>query len=173
MKCTHCPASTLISFFKQALVLENRSSWIPFFTTASHIQTINVPLVESWSPALQPGVLTSTGVAIARGTTQKGFHAFVAVGRPDSWKSLGNGQGKELSIARAVLHGRVQLSGFRYSLSLPHTRSAYSHIHNQGILCETYAFTIRSYHYHILCGIYPHSPRTLRHIRSKSFGRDR
>lgn len=102
-------------FRKQALVLGKKSTgWIPFIFTTPHTTTVEVPLVENWVASLQSGMLGNTGAAIARGTTQKGFHAFIAVGRVDTWKSLGAGQGKELSIARAVLHGQVRLSGIRY-----------------------------------------------------------
>ncbi|GAB1519320.1 hypothetical protein RhiTH_002386 [Rhizoctonia solani] len=76
-------------------------------------ETIVVPLLDHWSPSSQPGNLLNHGVAVARGTSHMGFHAFVAVGRPDAWKSIGSGQGKELSIARATLQGHVKLHGIR------------------------------------------------------------
>ncbi|KAF8605043.1 hypothetical protein BDV93DRAFT_491195 [Ceratobasidium sp. AG-I] len=98
----------------QALVLGKKTTgWIPFISATPRVTTVEVPLVENWVPSLHSGILGSTGAAIARGTTQKGYHAFIAVGRADAWKNLGSGQGKELSIARAVLHGRVKLSGIR------------------------------------------------------------
>ncbi|CAE6523025.1 unnamed protein product [Rhizoctonia solani] len=97
----------------QSLVLRRQTSWIPLFMSSPQVETIIVPLVENWSPSSQPGNLLGHGVAVARGASHQGFHAFIAVGRSDAWKSLGNGQGKELSIARATLHGRVKLSGLR------------------------------------------------------------
>ncbi|CAE6524347.1 unnamed protein product [Rhizoctonia solani] len=96
----------------QSLVLSKQSSWIPFLRTPP-TETIVVPLVEHWSPSSQPGNLLNHGVAVARGTSHQGFHAFIAVGRSDAWKSLGGGQGKELSIAKATLYGHVKLSGIR------------------------------------------------------------
>ncbi|QRV90911.1 adipose-regulatory protein (Seipin) [Ceratobasidium sp. AG-Ba] len=98
----------------QALVMGQRSmSWIPFVTAAAGIETIDIPLLASWAPTLPSGMLSNAGAAIARGTTQKDFQAYVTIGRSDAWKSLGQGLGKELSVARAVLHGRVKLFGLR------------------------------------------------------------
>ncbi|CAE6397408.1 unnamed protein product [Rhizoctonia solani] len=97
----------------QSLVLRERSSWIPFLKHSPQTETIVVPLLDHWSPSSQPGNLLNHGVAVARGTSHMGFHAFVAVGRPDAWKSIGSGQGKELSIARATLQGHVKLHGIR------------------------------------------------------------
>ncbi|CAE6429351.1 unnamed protein product [Rhizoctonia solani] len=97
----------------QSLVLRKQSSWIPFLGNAPQTETIVVPLLEHWSPSFQPGNLLNHGVAVARGMGHQGFHAFIAVGRPDAWKSLGSGQGKELSIARATLQGHVKLYGIR------------------------------------------------------------
>ncbi|KAG8702828.1 hypothetical protein FRC09_004517 [Ceratobasidium sp. 395] len=62
---------------------------------------------------LPSGILANSGAAIARGSTQKDFQALVTVGRSDAWKNLGVGQGKELSMARTILHGRVKLFGLR------------------------------------------------------------
>ncbi|KAG8716016.1 hypothetical protein FRC11_011272 [Ceratobasidium sp. 423] len=103
---------TVATANRPSLVLRKQSSWIPFLRSPQ-IETIVVPLVEYWSPSSQPGKLLNHGVAIARGASHQGFHAFIAVGRSDAWKSLGNGQGKELSIVGATLYGHVKLSGIR------------------------------------------------------------
>ncbi|CAE7149267.1 unnamed protein product [Rhizoctonia solani] len=97
----------------QSLVLRQQTSWIPLLKTSPQVDTIVVPLVENWSPSSQPGNLLGHGVAVARGASHQGFNAFIAVGRSDAWKNLGSGQGKELSIARATLHGHIKLSGLR------------------------------------------------------------
>ncbi|KAG9100464.1 hypothetical protein FS749_015220 [Ceratobasidium sp. UAMH 11750] len=106
--------STVASVNRPALVLGKKSTaWIPLISRATAVETIDIPLLESWAPMLPAGMLTNPGVAIARGTTQKDFQAFVTVGRSDAWKNLGSGQGRELTILRAVLHGRVKLFGLR------------------------------------------------------------
>ncbi|KAF8761903.1 putative adipose-regulatory protein (Seipin) [Rhizoctonia solani] len=125
----HCNSTVATANRPQSLVLRERSSWIPFLKHSPQTETIVVPLLDHWSPSSQPGNLLNHGVAVARGTSHMGFHAFVAVGRPDAWKSIGSGQGKELSIARATLQGHVKLHGIRgffarqstyYSRSLPY-----------------------------------------------------
>ncbi|QRW18947.1 adipose-regulatory protein (Seipin) [Rhizoctonia solani] len=110
---TDAKNSTVATANRPSLVLRERSSWIPFLKHSPQTETIVVPLLDHWSPSSQPGNLLNHGVAVARGTSHMGFHAFVAVGRPDAWKSIGSGQGKELSIARATLQGHVKLHGIR------------------------------------------------------------
>ncbi|CUA77504.1 hypothetical protein RSOLAG22IIIB_02519 [Rhizoctonia solani] len=104
---------TVATANRPSLVLRQQTAWIPFLASSPRVETIIVPLVEDWSPSSQPGNLLGHGVAVARGASHQRFHAFIAVGRSDAWKSLGNGQGKELSIVRATLHGHVKLSGLR------------------------------------------------------------
>ncbi|KAG9104426.1 hypothetical protein FRC06_002661 [Ceratobasidium sp. 370] len=104
---------TVASVNRPALVLGSKSlGWIPFIHRTT-VETIDIPLLESWAPILPAGMLTNPGVAIARGVTQKDFQAFITVGRSDAWRNLGLGQGKELTILRAVLHGRVKLLGVK------------------------------------------------------------
>ncbi|KAH7345201.1 putative adipose-regulatory protein-domain-containing protein [Rhizoctonia solani] len=110
---TDAKNTTVATANRPSLVLRRQTSWIPLLKSSPQVETVVVPLVEHWSPSSQPGNLLNHGVAFARGTSHQGFHAFVAVGRSDAWKSLGSGQGKELSIARATLHGHVKLSGIR------------------------------------------------------------
>ncbi|KAL5641465.1 hypothetical protein ACGC1H_001821 [Rhizoctonia solani] len=110
---TDAKNSTVATANRPSLVLRRQSHWIPLLMGSPRVEIINVPLVENWSPSSQPGNLLGHGVAVARGASHQGFHAFIAVGRPDAWKSLGSGQGKELSIARVTLHGHVKLSGLR------------------------------------------------------------
>ncbi|KAJ1311651.1 hypothetical protein OPQ81_010126 [Rhizoctonia solani] len=104
---------TVATANRPSLVLRKRASWIPLIRSSPQVETIVVPLVEHWSPSSQAGNLLNHGVVVARGTSHQGFHAFIAVGRSDAWRSLGSGQGKELSIVKATLHGHVKLSGLR------------------------------------------------------------
>lgn len=39
--------------------------------------------------------------------------ARIDLGRRDGWKSLGNGEGRELSVWNAALKGAVRLQGIR------------------------------------------------------------
>lgn len=39
--------------------------------------------------------------------------AYVELGRSDQWKSIGNGEGRELSVLRATLRGVVVHQGIR------------------------------------------------------------
>ena len=45
--------------------------------------------------------------------------AHVEVGRKDQWKTLGTGEGRELSVLTAFLRGVVVHKGLRYVYSLP------------------------------------------------------
>ncbi|EUC53807.1 adipose-regulatory protein, putative [Rhizoctonia solani AG-3 Rhs1AP] len=110
---TDAKNTTVATANRPSLVLRRQAYWIPLLMGSPQVEIINVPLVENWSPSSQPGNLLGHGVAVARGASHQGFHAFIAVGRSDAWKSLGSGQGKELSIVRATLHGHVKLSGLR------------------------------------------------------------
>ena len=56
---------------------------------------LNVPMISS----MEPGVNT--------------LIAQVELGRRDQWKTIGNGEGRELSVLSALLRGVVVHEGFR------------------------------------------------------------
>jgi hypothetical protein len=41
--------------------------------------------------------------------------ARIEVGRQDSWRAIGSGQGRELTVLHASLKGQVVLRGIRYA----------------------------------------------------------
>lgn len=43
-------------------------------------------------------------------------NARLELGRSDGWKSIGNGQGRELSVLEATLKGTVRPRGIRYRI---------------------------------------------------------
>lgn len=57
--------------------------------------TIEVPLLSTYTP------------------TSRNIRAELSIGRADSWKSLGRGYARELSVAGAHLHGRLVYKGVR------------------------------------------------------------
>lgn len=53
---------------------------------------------------------------VEAGTTSAVAH--VELGRQDHWRTLGAGEGRELSVSSALLRGMVVHKGIRYALSL-------------------------------------------------------
>ena len=56
---------------------------------------MSVPLLDSWSPG------------------RSRLDGFLELGRRDGWKSLGNGEGRELTVLEVVIRGEVNLQGTR------------------------------------------------------------
>jgi len=81
---------------RQAIVLPARS---PFsFWSKADTLTLHVPLLYSY--------IARTGPIEAR----------VELGRKDGWKSLGTGEGRELSVLSATLVGALKHHGIRCGL---------------------------------------------------------
>ena len=78
--------------FAQAIALPPTSRLFFSTRTTSHI---NVVLLESFVPG------------------KSGLSAHVRIGREDSWKTLGSGQGREVSVTSAYLRGLVVPHGVR------------------------------------------------------------
>lgn len=78
--------SHLCLLWPQVIITSPQSSW--FFRTSDLIR-IHIPLLPSFLP----------------GTTS--LTAFVEIGRKDGWRSLGHGEGRELSVLSATLKGDV------------------------------------------------------------------
>ncbi|KAJ7099608.1 putative adipose-regulatory protein-domain-containing protein [Mycena crocata] len=83
---------TIVSIRRPAIVLPPR---IAFYSRAPATLDVHVPLLVTYA--------TGASHVIAR----------VEVGRVDHWKSLGSGQGRELSIVTASLRGVVVHHGIR------------------------------------------------------------
>ncbi|TFK77240.1 hypothetical protein BDN72DRAFT_754242 [Pluteus cervinus] len=82
---------TITSIRRSTLLLPSKSSW--FF--GSNLVHLHVPMLVSFVP----------------GTSS--LTAFVELGRNDGWKSLGQGQGRELSIFSASVRGDIVHRGIR------------------------------------------------------------
>lgn len=78
----------------KALVIPPTASRLPFSRTPRLLQ-LTVPLTSS----------LITGVSRVK--------AHIELGRKDSWKSLGRGEGRELSVHEASLRGVVRPQGLR------------------------------------------------------------
>ncbi|KAJ7596883.1 hypothetical protein C8J56DRAFT_1158896 [Mycena floridula] len=83
---------TLASVRRAAIAIPPRNG---FFNGPPSILAIAVPLWASYVP----------------GTSY--VYATVELGRKDGWRSLGNGQGRELSVLSAAIHGTVVHKGIR------------------------------------------------------------
>ncbi|KNZ75651.1 hypothetical protein J132_02425 [Termitomyces sp. J132] len=84
--------NTLSSVRRPAIVFPPRTS---FFRRKPSTISVTVPMVSSFLPG------SSTIIA------------FVEVGRGDQWKSLGNGEGREISVISASVKGSVVHHGIR------------------------------------------------------------
>ncbi|KAE9408246.1 hypothetical protein BT96DRAFT_873938 [Gymnopus androsaceus JB14] len=83
---------TLVSVRRPAIAIP-KSSY--FFSSKPHLVTIEVPMLDSFVP----------------GTSQ--LLVDVTIGRQDVWKSIGNGEGRELSVVSASLKGILAHKGIR------------------------------------------------------------
>ncbi|PPQ67035.1 hypothetical protein CVT26_009932 [Gymnopilus dilepis] len=89
----HTPANkTVVHVRRPAIALPPTSRLFFSTRTTSHI---NVVLLESFVPG------------------KSGLSAHVRIGREDSWKTLGSGQGREVSVTSAYLRGLVVPHGVR------------------------------------------------------------
>ncbi|KAJ7169738.1 putative adipose-regulatory protein-domain-containing protein [Mycena filopes] len=83
---------TLTSIRRPAILVPPR---VPFYSTAPVVINVQVPLLAAYAAGVSNVV------------------ASVQVGRQDNWKSLGNEQGRELSVISASLRGVVVHHGIR------------------------------------------------------------
>ncbi|KAL1748567.1 putative adipose-regulatory protein-domain-containing protein [Schizophyllum fasciatum] len=81
---------SIVSVRKPAIATQPRSYFFASSTT-----TISVPLLSSFTPRVQS------------------MYASVTVGRKDNWRSVGSGEGRELSVRAATLRGTVVHQGVR------------------------------------------------------------
>jgi len=83
---------TLASIRRPAIVIPPRVS---FYSSSPAVIDVHVPLLTSFAPGAKHVIAT------------------VEVGRRDNWKSLGNEQGREVSVVSASLRGVVVHHGIR------------------------------------------------------------
>lgn len=98
------------------------------FSSLPRLIDLDVPLLASYVP----------------GTSK--MNARIDLGRRDGWKSLGNGEGRELSVWNAALRGTVRRHGIRYApLSL--SPSVITHLSPQrsGVSLPSHLCTRRFY----------------------------
>ncbi|KAF7800046.1 hypothetical protein EIP86_011289 [Pleurotus ostreatoroseus] len=86
---------TVASVRRAALVLPPMANPLSFMLGQMRTIQLNVPMISS----MEPGVNT--------------LIAQVELGRRDQWKTIGNGEGRELSVLSALLRGVVVHEGFR------------------------------------------------------------
>ncbi|THH06950.1 hypothetical protein EW145_g3728 [Phellinidium pouzarii] len=84
---------------EKALVVLPAPSFIPFMSRTPRLIEMSVPLISS--------VITGSARVRAR----------LELGRKDNWRSLGNGEGRELSVYAASLRGKARPQGLRRLLS--------------------------------------------------------
>ncbi|KAJ3935488.1 MAG: hypothetical protein NXY57DRAFT_989902 [Lentinula lateritia] len=83
---------TLAIVRRPAIVIPPKS---PYFSGKPHLATIDIPMLDSFVPG-------STKVTVD-----------VKIGRQDVWRSLGNGEGRELNVYSASLKGILAHKGIR------------------------------------------------------------
>ncbi|KAL5534345.1 hypothetical protein ACEPAG_807 [Sanghuangporus baumii] len=89
---------TLADFRRPAIVLPPSSNILPFSRPA-HLVQLTVPLASS----------LITGVSRVK--------AHIELGRKDGWRTLGQGEGREVSVYAASLNGMVRPQGFRRAVA--------------------------------------------------------
>lgn len=87
---------TLVTVRRPAVLVSNRPSYLKqlLMSTPSTIK-LQVPLLSKW----------------VAGTNN--VKAYIELGRYDVWKSIGNGQARELSVVQATLKGSIKPTGIR------------------------------------------------------------
>ncbi|KAI5123555.1 hypothetical protein M0805_003374 [Coniferiporia weirii] len=91
--------TTIADVRKPALVVPPAPSVVSFLSRTPNLVEMSVPLVFS----------------LISGSTR--VRARVELGRGDGWRTLGSGEGRELSVFSASLHGEVRPQGLRRILS--------------------------------------------------------
>ncbi|OCH96036.1 hypothetical protein OBBRIDRAFT_702409, partial [Obba rivulosa] len=94
---------TLVSVRRPAIILPPSSNPLSFLYNKPGTINIQIPLLYSFVP----------------GTTR--LNAQVELGRRDQWKTIGNGEGREVSVISALLRGVVIHKGLRQAPLLPLT----------------------------------------------------
>lgn len=77
----------------QAILVPPKASW---FFRNTNVINLDIALLDSF-------VSRTTNIL-----------AHVEIGRQDSWKSIGDGRGREVSVIAASLHGKAIPQGVRY-----------------------------------------------------------
>ena len=80
----------------QTFALPPKSSSWAFLSGQSNVVEFDVALLTSYTPAVSDML------------------AYIQLGRQDRWKSLGRGEGREVSVLAASLAGVVKHQGVRY-----------------------------------------------------------
>ncbi|KAH8120211.1 hypothetical protein DFH11DRAFT_1558906 [Phellopilus nigrolimitatus] len=91
--------TTVVDVRKPAVVVPPAPSFVPFVSRAPRLIGMAVPLASS--------VVTGAARIKVR----------VEIGRKDGWRTLGTGEGRELSVFAATLHGEVRPQGLRRILA--------------------------------------------------------
>ncbi|EGO05179.1 hypothetical protein SERLA73DRAFT_174147 [Serpula lacrymans var. lacrymans S7.3] len=86
---------TLTSIRRPYIALPPSSGYIPFFSSPARLVDMDIPLLLSY--------VTGVSRVIAK----------IELGRRDGWKSIGTGEGRELSVVSASLRGIVRRHGIR------------------------------------------------------------
>ncbi|ETW86950.1 hypothetical protein HETIRDRAFT_240515, partial [Heterobasidion irregulare TC 32-1] len=90
---------TIVTTRRPSMILPPTSSWIPFVSSKRRTVAIEVQFLKSY--------VTGHSHVVAR----------VEIGRQDSWRSLGSGEGRELSVLSASVSGTVRHKGIRGLIS--------------------------------------------------------
>jgi len=98
LRITTAANKTLVQSRKSHLLSPSLLDWMPPF--ALQTTRISIVFLEKFIP-----------------TTSARLTAHIELGRRDSWRSVGNGEGKELSVSRAQLIGLVRPRGPRAFLA--------------------------------------------------------
>ncbi|KAI0076234.1 hypothetical protein K474DRAFT_1645251 [Panus rudis PR-1116 ss-1] len=90
------PSNTTLSSVRRPAIVLPSSSLIPFSSAYQQGTTsLDIPLLTSYQPKVSS------------------VNAYVELGRSDFWKSIGKGEGREISVSSALLRGVVVHKGIR------------------------------------------------------------
>lgn len=78
----------------QSIILPPSSGLFSFMFRSSHLEFV-IPMLSSFYAQAE------------------NLRAYVEIGRRDGWKSLGHGEGRELSVIAAAIRGEVRPTGIK------------------------------------------------------------
>jgi len=90
------PSNQTLTYIRRpSIAIPPKTGSIPLLSSKPSLVDMNVPLLTSY----------------AAGTTQ--VVAYLTLGRKDGWRSLGSGEGREISVLSASLRGEIRHHGVR------------------------------------------------------------
>lgn len=113
VRSSRSPSCFILPTVFEAIALPPKRSTFSF-SASPRLIDLDVPLLSSYVP----------------GTSK--INARIDLGRRDGWKSLGSGEGRELSVWNAALRGAVRRHGIRYALLCSEPRVITDLFHQQG-----------------------------------------